>query len=601
MVSSNAVLKDFDIKPVRVSHRNNYSKKVKVAIYGRVSTEHDMQIQAFGRQLEWYEMVLKSYKNWEVVEIYTDKKTGTKASARDGFMQMIQDARDGKFSLIITREVCRFARNTVDSLSYTRALAKMNVEVFFVSDSIWSLDPDSELKLGIFSSIAQEESRKISERVLAGQVISRQNLTLYGNGNILGYDLVRGERPVDNTYIINPEQASTVRRIYELYLEGMGTKKICETLIIEGRLDARGMVHWTPGKVCRILSNKTYAGYKPYGKSVTTDYLEHSRVNKPSREHIYVKADFEPIVSEEEFAEVQRIKDSRKWKDTGLCQCKNPSRDKWTKKLRCICGKTYKKYRWRQNQNGKDIYGFKCRNQVENHRRSLRTAYGLDEEEFCDVPSVVEWKLEWMAMHVIREVWDEPKETVSTLMQIIKENYTNESLAESTDETARIQREKAVIENRAKELMLKWLDKKVDDDTYQQMKENFDKRLADIDLRLKEVLKVSDKSEEHELDERLKHLEEIQSALEQYTDFDSEDLADEVVEKFVEKVVPCGNHTYRWYLNISDSGNKNSTEWELYDFYDLGFDEAKKYRVKCGSYLRPNQWHDLRIEIYIRV
>ena len=103
-------------------------------------------------------------------------------------MQMISDAKRGKFDLIVTREVCRFARNTVDTLQLTRELRNFGVEVFFVSDNIWTMDGDGELRLSIMATMAQEESRKISERVLAGQKISRQNGVLYGSGNIIGYD-----------------------------------------------------------------------------------------------------------------------------------------------------------------------------------------------------------------------------------------------------------------------------------------------------------------------------------------------------------------------------------------------------------------------------
>lgn len=122
-------------------------------------------------------------------------------------MKMLSDAKRGKFDLIVTREVCRFARNTVDTLQLTRELRNFGVEVFFVSDNIWTMDGDGELRLSIMATMAQEESRKISERVLAGQKISRQKGVLYGSGNIIGYDRDNAKR----TYVINEEQAATSR------------------------------------------------------------------------------------------------------------------------------------------------------------------------------------------------------------------------------------------------------------------------------------------------------------------------------------------------------------------------------------------------------
>ena len=132
--------------------------------------------------------------------------TGTQAKKRPAFLQMIEDAKKGKFDLIVTREVCRFARNTVDTLVTTRELKNIGVEVYFVEDNIWTMDGDGELRLTIMATLAQEESRKTSERVKAGQHISRQQGMVYGRGNILGYN-----RKAKSTYTINPEQAEIGR------------------------------------------------------------------------------------------------------------------------------------------------------------------------------------------------------------------------------------------------------------------------------------------------------------------------------------------------------------------------------------------------------
>lgn len=172
----------------------------RMVFYGRVSTQHKQQKDALSNQMQWYDDQLKYHANWQLVGRYIDEGiTGTLAKKRPSFMRMLDDARNGKFDLIVTREVCRFARNTVDTLSITRELRGIGVEVYFVSDNIWTLDSDGELRLSIMSSLAQEESRKISERVLAGQMISRQNGVLYGNGNILGYDLDKAITPTPST------------------------------------------------------------------------------------------------------------------------------------------------------------------------------------------------------------------------------------------------------------------------------------------------------------------------------------------------------------------------------------------------------------------
>ncbi len=197
-----------------------------VVFYGRVSTEHEAQLSALENQLQWYDDQAKYHANWKVLRKYIDEGiTGTQAKKRPAFLEMIEDAKKKKFDLIVTREVCRFARNTVDTLVVTRELKNLGIEVYFVEDNIWTMDGDGELRLTIMATLAQEESRKTSERVLAGQKISRDKGVLYGSGNILGYDRVGG------TYVINEEQAETVRMIYEMYLQGMGFTKICHELI----------------------------------------------------------------------------------------------------------------------------------------------------------------------------------------------------------------------------------------------------------------------------------------------------------------------------------------------------------------------------------
>lgn len=173
---------------------NSDFQKRDVAIYARVSTEHEAQLSALENQIDWYKPILEARPDWTLTAQYIDEGiTGTSAEKRPRFMQMIEDARQRKFNMIITREVSRFARNTVDTLQYTRLLKEYGVEVFFINDNIKTFDGDGELRLTIMATLAQDESRKTSIRVKAGQQTSMQNGVFYGNGNILGYDRVGKE------------------------------------------------------------------------------------------------------------------------------------------------------------------------------------------------------------------------------------------------------------------------------------------------------------------------------------------------------------------------------------------------------------------------
>lgn len=251
------------------------NRERKVVFYGRVSTEHEAQISALGNQIQWYDEQAKNHSNWTIIDKYIDEGiTGTQAKKRPAFLKMIDDAKEKRFDLIVTREVCRFARNTVDTLVTTRELKNIGIEVYFVEDNIWTMDGDGELRLSLMATLAQEESRKVSERVKAGQQISREKATLYGSGNILGYDRC------GKSYVINEEQAETVRLIYNMYMnDGIGTMKIANKLIEMHKLNASGVVKWTAATINRILNNKTYAGYVVYGKSYSNNYLEQRRVN----------------------------------------------------------------------------------------------------------------------------------------------------------------------------------------------------------------------------------------------------------------------------------------------------------------------------------
>ena len=277
------------------------NRERKMVFYGRVSTEHEAQLSALENQMQWYDDQLKYHPNWQLCGRYIDQGiTGTQAKKRPAFLKMMDDARAGKFDLIVTREVCRFARNTVDTLMATRELKNINVEVFFVEDNIWTLDGDGELRLTIMATLAQDESRKISERVKAGQQVSRMNKTLYGYGNILGY------KRVGNTYVIDPEQAETVRMIYRWYLQGYGMRAIIGKLIENKRRCVNGLIKWDTTKVSRVLHNATYMGYIGYNKPYRNNFLDQKIIRNKEEEFVLVKGDFEPIIPEDVWVRLQR-------------------------------------------------------------------------------------------------------------------------------------------------------------------------------------------------------------------------------------------------------------------------------------------------------
>ena len=279
-------------------------KKRKVAGYARVSTDHDDQFSSYEAQIDYYTNYIKGRDDWEFVEVYTDEGiTGTSTKHREGFKQMIADALDGKIDLIVTKSVSRFARNTVDSLTTIRQLKEAGVEVYFEKENIWTFDGKGELLLTIMSSLAQEESRSISENCTWGQ---RKR---FADGKVsvpfqrfLGYD-----RGPDGNLVVNRAQAVIVKRIYSLFLQGMTYHGIADTLTKDGIPTPGGKKKWSISTVKSILSNEKYKGDALLQKSYTVDFLtKKTKVNEGEIPQYYVEDNHEAIIDPEVFEMVQR-------------------------------------------------------------------------------------------------------------------------------------------------------------------------------------------------------------------------------------------------------------------------------------------------------
>ena len=229
--------------------------KVKVAAYCRVSTDGEDQLNSLSVQIGYFTEYISNQEDWELIEVYYDEGiTGTSTKKRDGFNRMIADCEAGKIQLILTKEVSRFARNTVDTLTYTRKLTDLHIRIIFMNDGIDTNDKDGELRLTIMASIAQEESRKTSERVKWG--IRRQ----MEKGYVYGYSHMLGYRITDGKLEIIPEEAEIVRKIFHKYVfEGKGSSIIANELNAEGYTSARGAI-FRQDSIVRILKNEKYCG-----------------------------------------------------------------------------------------------------------------------------------------------------------------------------------------------------------------------------------------------------------------------------------------------------------------------------------------------------
>lgn len=276
---------------------------LRVAAYCRVSTDKEDQRNSLSAQQRFFRSYITQHPDWSLAGVFADEGlSGTSIKRRPQFSELIRCALAGEIDLIITKEVSRFARNTVDTLQVTRQLKEKGVGVFFLNDNIDTRDNDGEFRLTIMASVAQEESRKISERTRWGQLQAMKRGVVFGNNSIYGYTVCRG------TLAVQPEQAEVIRQVYHKFLiERKGTHTIARELTEAGiRPPLRPSGAWTSSMVLKMLRNEKYCGDLLQKKYYTTDHLSHRKVlNQGMEEKILLRDHHEPIISREQFEAVQ--------------------------------------------------------------------------------------------------------------------------------------------------------------------------------------------------------------------------------------------------------------------------------------------------------
>ena len=346
-----ATLGRFDSKPIITS------AKKKVAAYARVSTDTEEQATSYEAQVDYYTKYIKDRADWDFAGMYTDEGiTATNTKNRDGFKKMVEDALAGKIDLIITKSVSRFARNTVDSLTTVRELKEKGVEIYFEKDNIWTLDSKGELLITIMSSLAQEESRSISENTTWG----RRKQFADGKATVsfsrfLGYD-----KGPNGEFVINEEQAKIVRYIYQKYLEGYSAYVIANQLTKMGVPTPGGKTVWQKTTVLSILRNEKYKGDALLQKYFTKDFLAHKRVtNQGEVPQYYVEGHHEGIVTPEQYEQVQaEMKRREKLRKEGMGNYSG--RSIFGSKIVCgQCGKFYGAKIWHKGTHN-EKRGYEC-------------------------------------------------------------------------------------------------------------------------------------------------------------------------------------------------------------------------------------------------
>lgn len=443
-------------------------KKRRVAGYARVSTDNEEQATSYEAQVDYYTNYIKGHEEWEFAGMYTDEGiSGTNTKHREGFKRMVGDALDGKIDLIVTKSVSRFARNTVDSLTTVRQLRERGIEVYFEKENIWTLDAKGELLITIMSSLAQEESRSISENITWGQ---RKR---FADGKVsvpyshfLGYD-----RGPDGGLVVNEEQAKTVRKIYELFLGGLSCYAIAKRLTQEGLPTPAGKEKWSPETVRRILENEKYKGDALLQKKFTIDFLQHKmKKNEGEIPQYYVEGCHEAIIPPRTFDYVQEELERRskgEYRYSGVSI--------FSSKIKCgACGGWYGAKVWHSTDKYRKVV-YRC-----------NMKYGKGKK--CDSPHVTEEQIKAVFVKAVNRMLRNKDELI-TNAQIIIETLCDGGRLE--DEKKRLRRELsdavALMDSYIKENARHAMNQDEYEQRYREMMERYEKLKGELDGVLKAI------------------------------------------------------------------------------------------------------------------
>ena len=437
-------------------------QKRRVAAYARVSTDSDEQLTSYEAQVDYYTQYIHERPEWVFAGIYTDEGiSGTNTKRREGFNQMIADALAGKIDLIVTKSVSRFARNTVDSLTTVRKLKEKGVEIFFQKENIYTLDSKGELLITIMSSLAQEESRSISENVTWGQ---RKR---FSDGKVsmpykhfLGYR--KGE---DGEPEIVPEEAEVVRRIYRLLLEGQTPYGIKRVLEEEHIPTPAGKETWQTATILSILTNEKYKGDALLQKTFCTDFLtKKMKVNEGEVPQYYVENSHPAIVDPEVFdlvqEELERRKQSGKAHRGTSC---------FAGKLVCgCCG---------------GLYGSKVWHSTDKYRRVIWQCNGkFKGREKCNTPHLTEEMIRQKFLIAFNELL-KGKDFIVEDTKSLMAHLTN--MANQEEATTRLRDEMAGISQNVRALVDRNARGEIDSNIYEREYRQLAKRYEDLENQLK--------------------------------------------------------------------------------------------------------------------
>lgn len=522
---------------MRQNHKTIFDLNIKVTYYVRVSTLKEEQDSSVEHQIEHFDKMIKEHPNWTYIEGYVDRVRGESVANRENFMRMIEDGKNGKFDLILTKEVSRFARNTIDSLTYTRELLRNGVGVFFQNDNINTVDSDAEFRLTIMASIAQDEVRKLSERVKFGHKQSIQKGVVMGNSRIYGYDKLNGK------LVINEKEAEMVRFIFEQYASGIYAIRAIQRQLYKKGYKSRSGKEISHTTICGIITNPKYKGYYCGNKVKIADYRTKEQIFLPKEEWIVYKdktGNIVPaIVDEDLWNRANQIYKQRS--EDVKNQCKgNKTTSVLSGKIFCThCNAPF----WRTSYShrlhkGNNIYQFICR-EKKTHGAKTCPTFAIYETEIYDI-------LSKCFLSCMKEFDTYTNDFIEIYRNTINEENSQENIDKLVSEKNKIENQKDML-----------LDLYMNGDIN---KEDFKRRNDSLTIALKEAqnkleVLTGNKLSNHNLKNKLNDVRDtISNILNQTTNNAlSKQEVDILVGMFVERIeITADNSTDKksMYVNV---------------------------------------------------
>ncbi len=475
---------------MKMERKTIFDLPIRVTYYARVSTTREEQENSIENQIMFFEDMIKNNGNWSYVDGYVDRIRGESAVNREQFMKMIEDAENGKFDLILTKEVSRFARDTIDSLTYTRELLRKGVGVFFQNDNLCTIDTDSEMRLTIMSSIAADEVRKLSERVRWGHKRSIEKGAVMGNSRIFGYD------KNDCKLVINESEAEMVRLIFQLYSTGTYSGRKIEDILYDKGYRGRNGTRIHHNTISGIIQNPKYKGYFCGNKVRIVDYRTKEQRFLPEDEWIMYKDEtgetVPAIVDEDVWNKCNEIFRER---STAIKSRERSFKDKsvFTGKIWCA---SHEKPYWRTSYSnsvslGKPIYQWIC---SEKKRGSAKS---------CVSFAIMEAELYEMLSDFFQDVTENIEDYIKTFLQIYNDADMKQNAAkEIASLQARIEKEM-----RKKEKLLDlYTDDKIQKEEFTKRNDTANIIISDLEEAIRQIKSRYGQSEDYA--NELKKIEE---------------------------------------------------------------------------------------------